>query len=153
MQLTKNFTLNEFFVSKQYPNIAANLYRQMTKGGSHSQKSEKIIDSLFLLCHFILQPARHNAGMPMKILSGYRSKDLNVKIGGSSNSRHMLGKAADFTVERKEKLPLIFEHIRSCLRGHFGELILYRHKDGTPNFIHVSLPRLGTEVNVKEVVK
>jgi zinc D-Ala-D-Ala carboxypeptidase len=35
---------------------------------------------------------------PIVVTSGYRSPALNAAIGGSKNSRHMLGLAVDFTV-------------------------------------------------------
>lgn len=34
---------------------------------------------------------------PLSISSGYRSPDLNRRIGGAANSQHVEGKAADFT--------------------------------------------------------
>jgi uncharacterized protein YcbK (DUF882 family) len=38
-------------------------------------------------------------GKPIKILSGYRSPTWNRKVGGVKNSYHMLGRAADITVD------------------------------------------------------
>ena len=37
---------------------------------------------------------------PVLISSGYRSPALNAAIGGSKNSQHMTGEAADFTAPR-----------------------------------------------------
>lgn len=50
-----------------------------------------------LLVDHILDPIREAWGKPIKINSGYRSKALNSKIGGSKTSDHMLGRAADIT--------------------------------------------------------
>ncbi len=50
-----------------------------------------------LLVDHILDPIREAWGKPIKINSGYRSKALNSKVGGSKTSDHMLGRAADIT--------------------------------------------------------
>lgn len=42
----------------------------------------------------VLQPVRAHFG-PMRINSGFRSSELNVKIGGSTTSNHCKGEAAD----------------------------------------------------------
>jgi hypothetical protein len=36
-------------------------------------------------------------GAPVHISSGYRSLELNARVGGSGRSAHMFGRAADFT--------------------------------------------------------
>lgn len=44
-----------------------------------------------------LEQVRALLGKPMTITSGFRAKELNRKVGGSKNSAHMTGYAADFT--------------------------------------------------------
>ena len=39
-------------------------------------------------------------GCPLLISSGYRSPGLNASVGGATNSRHVLGLAADFTAPK-----------------------------------------------------
>jgi hypothetical protein len=46
------------------------------------------------LAQHVLQPIRNHFG-PIRITSGYRSPELNVKIGGSKFSNHCRGEAAD----------------------------------------------------------
>ena len=46
-----------------------------------------------------MQPIRDVIAKPMIISSGYRSKALNKKVGGSVNSQHLSGQAVDFTVK------------------------------------------------------
>lgn len=46
-----------------------------------------------------LEKIRKNVGKPIIINSGYRTKEYNTKIGGSPNSQHLLGKAADIRVK------------------------------------------------------
>ena len=42
-----------------------------------------------------LNMARHNAGIPFKINSGYRTSKHNKKVGGASQSSHLKGLAVD----------------------------------------------------------
>ena len=48
-----------------------------------------------------LQVLRDYLGVPISINSAYRSLDYNRKIGGATNSQHLLAKAADIVVESK----------------------------------------------------
>lgn len=79
MKLTDNFNLSEF-ASKDgaaFPDsVKANL--------------EVLADQLEAL--------RSQLGDPVKILSGFRSKEHNAKIGGALKSLHVTGQAADITV-------------------------------------------------------
>lgn len=43
----------------------------------------------------VLEGVREWYGKPILISSGFRSEQLNARIGGAKNSRHMEGKAAD----------------------------------------------------------
>ena len=53
---------------------------------------EHMMDEDFLE---MLDRARHLAGVPFKINSGYRTKEHNKKVGGKTNSAHTMGCAAD----------------------------------------------------------
>lgn len=55
-------------------------------------------DNLLNLIFYVLQPLRDKLGKPIIINSGYRCKALNSKIGGVSNSQHLLGQACDLRV-------------------------------------------------------
>jgi hypothetical protein len=56
--------------------------------------SDIIWNNIENLVKNILQPIRDYFG-PIRITSGYRSLELNLKIGGSSTSNHVFGFAAD----------------------------------------------------------
>lgn len=88
MQLTKNFTLDEFLQSQT-----------ATRRGIDMTPPQYVIDNLKHLCVTVLQPLRDVVGSPVRISSGYRPKALNDAINGSSTSAHMEGRAADFTVD------------------------------------------------------
>lgn len=47
----------------------------------------------------VLEKVRKWAGAPVTITSGNRCPEYNKKIGGSPTSKHMNGKAADFSVQ------------------------------------------------------
>ena len=59
----------------------------------------KSLDNILNLIVCCLQPIRDVIAKPMIISSGYRSKALNKKVGGSVNSQHLSGQAVDFTVK------------------------------------------------------
>ena len=46
-----------------------------------------------------LQFLREYTGRPITINSAYRSPEHNAKVGGSKTSQHLLGKAADITIQ------------------------------------------------------
>ena len=119
MDLTKNFNLEELV----YSYTAA-------VGKIENSPDEAAVASLRQLCERLLQPLRDHIGKPITILSGYRSKELNSKVGGVVNSQHLAGEAADcITDDGPEKL-------LSALRASklpFDQAILYRER-----FLHLS---------------
>lgn len=59
-----------------------------------------------------LELVRKALGKPMRITSGFRSKEVNAAIGGAVNSAHLSGIAADFVVEgmtNKEICPALIK--------------------------------------------
>ena len=50
----------------------------------------------------ILYDVREHFGAPVTVNSGFRCKDHNRAVGGSSSSQHLLGKAADIVVKGYE---------------------------------------------------
>jgi len=47
-----------------------------------------------------LEVLRKHLGQPIRVTSGFRSKEHNAKIGGALNSFHVLGMAADIQVAK-----------------------------------------------------
>lgn len=79
MKLTKNFSLPEF----------------ASKDGAAFPESVKA--NLAVLADQ-LQALRDQLNAPIEILSGYRSAEHNLKIGGALKSFHVTGQAADIKV-------------------------------------------------------
>ncbi|MBH3427362.1 D-Ala-D-Ala carboxypeptidase family metallohydrolase [Pseudomonas alkylphenolica] len=86
MKLTDHFTLEEMTVSVSAPRL-----------GIENTPSSHALGNLLRLCTF-LEQVRSLVGGPVLISSGYRSPALNGAVGGSTNSAHCKGLAADFIV-------------------------------------------------------
>jgi zinc D-Ala-D-Ala carboxypeptidase len=56
------------------------------------------LENLTILCECVLQPVRERFGMPVKVNSGFRSAEVNTKVGGSKTSDHCRGMAADIEI-------------------------------------------------------
>lgn len=125
-QITENFKLFEFILSYTQKKLKIS-----------NEPSEEIIKNLKLLCENVLQPLRNLVNKPIRILSGYRCKELNDAVGGSKNSQHMFGKAADICIEGISNQE-IFAIIKKDFV--FDQLILEKVREGVPGsgWIHVS---------------
>ena len=135
-QLTEHFSLDELIRS----NTA-------TTRGICNMPYQAAIDNLQNLCQRVLEPLRQWAGVPVKISSGYRCRELNKAVGGVKNSQHIKGEAAD----------IVFPDIATgrrwfdWLRKHcpFDQLI-WEHAGGK-TWIHVSCCR-NEDKNRKQVI-
>ena len=85
-----------------------------------------------------LQAIRDYVGKPIRINSAYRSKAHNKLIGGVKTSQHILGKAADITIDTftpDEVIRIIENMLTNEMLGgfHIGGLGSYR------TFTHVDI--------------
>jgi hypothetical protein len=87
MILSPNFSLIELTLSE----VAARNDIDMTV-------SDAVLANLKRLCLEILEPIRAKVGKPVLVTSGFRPIALNVLVGGSKNSDHVTGCAADIHV-------------------------------------------------------
>ena len=83
-ELTPHFTLEELVFSQ----TAARL-------GIDNTPPQAVVENLKVLASG-LEQVRELLGCPVNINSGYRSEELNAKIGGVKQSAHTQGFAADF---------------------------------------------------------
>ena len=98
IKLSQHFLLGEFLNLKKYPENIPTM---------------QVVANLTYGCHLLLEPAREIVG-PIIINSGFRSEAVNRKVGGVSNSQHLIGQAADI----RPKDPAQFQRLVDFLRHH-----------------------------------
>ena len=113
-----------------------------TTHGINNKMSLSQIESAKLLCENVFEPLRIHLNTPIKINSGYRSSQLNKKIGGSTTSQHCKGEALDLHIDAKG-----FHFIKDKL--DFDQLIWEFGNDENPQWVHVSY----SSKNRKQVLK
>ena len=64
--------------------------------------------NLIRLVEKVLDPLREMYGRPIYINSGFRSKDVNKKVGGATYSAHLRGCAVDITTKEKEHNAMLY---------------------------------------------
>lgn len=135
MKLSQHFDLSEFTRSES-----------AKREGLDNTPTAEHLENIKILCEKVLEPIRLRFGS-INISSGYRGKMLNHFIGGSVNSDHCVGRAADLDMDdvgtgvtNKE----IFEYIKDNLE--FDQLI----NEFNYAWVHVGY-RLGA--NRKQVLK
>ena len=126
MNLTKNFTLEEMTKSETA------LRHFLDNSPDQAQ-----VDNLLALAENVLQPVRDHFGKGVKVNSGFRHPDVNAKVGGSRNSDHTRGQAADIEIPGVPNAELA-EWIKDNLQ--FRQLILEFYTPGVPDsgWVHVS---------------
>lgn len=121
MNLSPHFTLDELTRS-QY---AARM-------GLSNEPDSNIIANLKRLAA-LLEQVRSEIGKPIIVTSGYRSPAVNAGIGGSKQSQHMFGCAADIRA-----LGMSPDDLMLCITGSaikYDQLI--REFD---SWVHISVP-------------
>ena len=127
MKLTENFSLNELTKSQT-----------AERKGIDNNPSAEHQENLKSLCEMILQPIRDHFGQVVSVSSGYRSPELCVAIGSSTQSQHAKGQASDFEifgVSNKELADYIDQNL------DYDQLILeYWKGEDEPNsgWVHCS---------------
>tara|TARA_R100001594_G_scaffold33490_1_gene62118 strand:+ start:38 stop:496 length:459 start_codon:yes stop_codon:yes gene_type:complete len=127
MKLTENFSLNELTKSQT-----------AERKGIDNTPSTEHQENLKSLCTAILQPIRDHFGQVVSVSSGYRSPELCVAIGSSTQSQHAKGEASDFEifgVSNKELADYIDQNL------DYDQLILeYWKGEDEPNsgWVHCS---------------
>jgi zinc D-Ala-D-Ala carboxypeptidase len=99
MQLTKNFSLNEFLKSNTATRMGI---------GEQFAPPQFVLDNIDNLAQQ-LQVARDYFGEPMVFSSGYRCKRLNTAVGGVANSAHTSGSAVDIEFHSEAQAKKLIE--------------------------------------------
>ncbi len=126
MKLSQHFSYQEFIKSQT-----------ATRKGISNEPDDTQLYNMKMICANILEPVRDNFGGPVIITSGFRSPELCVAIGSSTNSQHAKGEAADFEisgVSNKELADWIHDNLP------YDQLILefFDGKDPNSGWVHCS---------------
>jgi zinc D-Ala-D-Ala carboxypeptidase len=122
-QLTKHFTLEEFCFSQE-----------AVRSGIDNTPSPEVVANLLRLAK-MLEKVRELLKKPIHISSGYRSPQLNARIGGSTKSAHMDGRAADFICPEFGTPYVVAKKIAGARLG-YDQMI---HEYG--RWVHLAVPR------------
>lgn len=123
-QITKHFSFYEMTNSTDYPKLVELNRKIVLTDLTKLEKTCKLLEEVRLI-----------TGTPIYVLSGFRCKMLNEKVGGSKHSQHMKAEAADFRCELPSETAMLFRNInKSNIKYH--QLIYYPKK----LFIHISTP-------------
>ena len=106
--------------------------------GISNEPTIEHLENLKAIALNIFQPTRDYFKKPIHVSSGYRSKALNKKIGGSKKSQHSKGQALDLDAHtfggltNKELFDFISEHLE------FDQIIWEFGTYDEPDWVHVS---------------
>ena len=107
------------------------------RNGISNMPTEEHIANFMLLAEKIFEPIREHFCVPIRISSGYRSKELNAKIGGSATSQHCKGQAVDIDMDGTSLTnKQVFDYIKDNLP--FDQLIWEFGNEDNPDWVHVS---------------
>ena len=138
MKLSKNFTLPEIIHS----NTAKRL-------GINNAPNKEHLKNMQVLVRDLIQPMRDDLG-PIRVTSGYRSKELNRAIGGSTRSQHSKAEALDLQFWKKGKMnnKVIYDWILDS-GLEFDQMI----NEFDFSWIHISLKKNSNRKQVLEAYK
>ena len=109
------------------------------RNGISNMPTGEHIANFMLLAEKIFEPIREHFGVPIHISSGYRSKELNAKIGGSATSQHCKGQAVDIDMDGSTNGVTnadVFNYIKDNLP--FDQLIWEFGNEDNCDWVHVS---------------
>ena len=119
MKLSEHFSLGEFTKSN-HPEV-------------YNIPSHVSIENMKRICGW-LEVLRDRYGQPIIINSGYRSPQLNKKVGGVSTSNHLTGCAVDIRCSGAEQaidFAYILKGYSKEIHQDFDELFIEKSKQST----------------------
>lgn len=125
MYTPKYFSLSELLYS----------YTAQSEGIDNIPTFEQI-ENLNRLCKLVLDDTRMKLNSPIRVNSGFRSVELNKRVGGVSNSQHCKGLAADLSCRN---MGLLFDILAT--NPNVDQLL--NEYSGKNHWIHVSIAPKG----------
>ena len=129
MKLSPNFTVAELSI---------------TDTGLANNPTADVLPNLIKLTETILQPLRDMLGKPVNVSSGYRSVEVNKRVGGEALSAHLTGRAADIYVAGMTPYQLAKFIQDSGLP--------YDKVIQEPSWVHVQIAKEGREPRGQEIL-
>jgi len=142
MRLSEHFTLEELIYS----------YTATRKNIDNTPNSTQVQNLRDLVVH-VLQPIRHEYGKPININSGFRSRGLNIAIGGSPTSDHVQGRAADIRAASNKNLLYAILKLYKKKKIEFDQCIIEFPVDDNPSWIHISYKKHGNRNQILQAKK
>lgn len=130
--LTDNFSLSEFAVSGEFPQLAERI------GFSDVQR-----ERIRFACSSILEPLREHFAQPVYVTSGKRTVELNKQVGGHPRSDHLFFKdqgAVDIVMRGITPVT-----IANWLVNNVVTKLVVAYLN--PCFIHISFPDSTGQIN------
>ena len=125
------------------------------RNGISNMPTEEHLDNFKALADNVFEKIRTHFGAPIHISSGYRSKELNKLIGGSSTCQHCFGEAIDIDMDGSASGVTnadIFNYIKDNLE--YDQLIWEGGTDKNPDWVHVSYSKKkNRKQRLKAVIK
>lgn len=81
---------------------------------------------------------------PIRVNSGFRSPEVNKKVGGSFHSHHMQGCCADLTCE---DIWGLVKYLKKHFKGVYDQLIYYPHK----KFCHIDFHEWKRDIYFEKI--
>ena len=118
-KLSEHFVLGEFTKSNSHPEV-------------YNIPTHEAIANLKRVCEW-LEVLRERSGGPIRINSGYRSPQLNKKVGGAPTSNHLTGCAADIRVADMGQLiryaAILMDYAKESHQD-FDEILIEKNRYG-----------------------
>ena len=141
MKLSEHLSLSEVIRSES-----------AKRNGISNMPTAEHIENFKILAAKVFEPIREHFGVPIRISSGYRSKELNRLIKGSSSSQHCKGQAIDIDMDGTSNGVTntdVFNYIKDNLP--FDQMIWEFGNEDNPDWVHVSYVPEGRKQILKAV--
>ena len=130
---------NELDGSRLSPHFSLGEFTKSNHPEVYNIPSHVAIENMKRICGWLEElrdryNAKYSENSPIIINSGYRSEEVNKKVGGAPNSNHLSGCAADikvYGVEEALRYAVILLNYADLIDEGFDELLIERSKKGT----------------------